>query len=196
MQRILCSAVLFSCFATSPVLAENTEDAPPPVSEALEWRVDFHGPTIGIGAFLAPTVNYTQGILTFGGEVRLAHASGNGALVRVAHGTNLWGGGTAVDLAYLHRLDFVGNARNGGSIDFELGPSFAWLSHNQGDVPMGSVLGGQVGLAVQGRAENFSGFFGGQVHGYLPLEGAPNGGPTGFEMALTVMGGFGFGFYG
>ncbi len=200
-SKLLCSAAILplALLVSSSAMAQELEEVevPPPLpSTEPSWRIDFIGPTVGIGAFLAPTVGYGRLILTLGGEVRFAHASGSGVLVRVAHGSNLWGGGTAVDLAYLHRLSILGTARKGGSIDFTLGPSFAWLSHNQGDVPTGATLGGQAGVALTGRDENFSASVGAQFHGFMPLEGAPNGGPTGFEMAITVMGGLGFGFYG
>lgn len=199
MRRTLaCSLVLLLGVPSSRAAAQEEDiEAPPPLpSNEPTWRIDFIGPTVGIGAFLAPTVGYGRSILTLGGEVRFAHASGAGVLLRVAHGSNLWGGGTSVDLAYLHRLALVGNERKGGSVDFSLGPSFAWLSHNQGDVPVGASLGGQAGVALTGRDENFSASVGAQFHGFLPLQDAPNGGPTGLQMAITVMGGLGFGFFG
>ena len=183
---------------TSPALAQELEpvEVPPPLpSSEAEWRLDILGPTVGIGVFLAPAVGYQQGLFTIGGEVRLAHRSGSGLLLRVAHGTNIWGGGTVTDLAYLHRVTLLGGARRGGGLDFAVGPSFAWLSHNQGDVPPGAALGGQAGIALQGREENFSASVGAQLHGFVPLQAAPNGGPTGFELAISVMGGLGFGFY-
>jgi len=194
--------VPFACaaLAASPALAQDASEvvevsAAPSPSEP-QWRLDILGPTIGIGVFLAPSVGYEQGLFTLGGEVRFAHESGNGALLRVAHGNNLWGGGTVIDLGYLYRLNVTGSAVRGASLDFTVGPSFAWLAHNQGDVPVGAAMGGEAGLGVHGRYDNFAASISGQLHGFAPLEGAPNGGPTGFEMAISLMGGLGFGFYG
>lgn len=196
-NQLLCSATfLFSLHAASTALAQEAE-APPPLERGTpEWRLDILGPTVGVGVFLAPTVSYEQAIFTLGGEVRFAHQTGHGALVRVAHGNNLWGGGTAVDLSYLHRVSLEGDARIGLSVDVSAGPSFFWLAHNQGDVPVGEAIGGHVGFSLDGRYENFTGTLGAQWHGLAPLQGAPNAGATGFEMALTVMGGLGFGFWG
>lgn len=196
-NKILCSATfLVSLHAASTALAQEAEAAPAPTLSAPEWRLDFIGPTVGIGVFLAPAVSYEQAIGTLGGEVRFAHQTGHGALVRVAHGNNLWGGGTAIDLSYLYRTTLEGDARIGLSLDVSAGPSFFWLSHNQGDVPVGEAVGGHVGFTLDGRYENFTGTLGAQWHGFAPLQGAPNAGATGFEMALTVMGGLGFGFWG
>lgn len=196
-SKILCSATfLFSLHATSIALAQEPEVSPAPALDAPEWRIDILGPTVGIGVFLAPAVSYERVILTLSGEVRLAHHTGHGALVRVAHGNNLWGAGTAVDLSYLFRSNLEGDARFGLSVDVSAGPSFFWLSHNQGDVPVGEAVGGNVGFSLDGRYENFTGTLGAQWHAFAPLRGAPNAGATGFEMAISVMGGFGFGFWG
>lgn len=199
MKTVSFVALVLALFV-SP-LAASAQDAvleqeERPAHRAPAYRLDFTGPSVGIGMFSAPTGGYESTILTIAGDVRLVSAEGHGGMVRVAHGFRLGGGATAVELDYVFRARLAGDDRLGLGLDTTVGPTLAWFSHNEGSIPTGLALGGNAGLSLDFRAYGFVVSLGGQYRLLLPTEGAINGGPSGPEHAITATLGFGFGFWG
>jgi hypothetical protein len=176
----------------APASAASAASAP----SAPDYRLDVTVPSAGIGWFSAPAGHYDATIFTLSGDVRIVERHGHGAMLRVAHGTNIWGGGTAVELDYVYRLRLAGDDRFGLGLDTTVGMTIASLSHNEATIPDGLAVGGNTGLSLDFRAYGFVVSLGGQYRLLLPQEAALNGGASGPEHALTVTLGLGFGFWG
>ena len=172
--------------------------APVTVADAqgpLEHRVDIVGPSVGVGHLLAPTVDYGEEIVLAHVEVRYAHGSGSGMLVRGGYGSNGWGEGYGGELDYLHRFLLVGDADVSLGIDLTLGLTAAGLDHTDERFPAGFHAGGNAGVSLDARFFNFMISLGAQYRLLAPEESAPNGGPTGLLSLWSATLGFGVSIY-
>ncbi len=181
-----------------PALEESVlpTEASTPLHRTPAYRLDIMIPSVGVGLFSAPTSGYERTILTLSVDVRLVSRGGHGGMVRVAHGSTLWGSATAVELDYVFRARLAGDDRFGLGLDSTIGTTLASFAHNEATIPTGLALGGNVGLSLDFRAYGFVVSLGAQYRLLVPTEAALNGGASGPEHAITGTLGLGFGFWG
>jgi len=148
-----------------------------------------------MGWFTSPSTGYDRGIGTLSIDFRYAHRSGHGTMARVAHGTNLWGGATALEVDYLYRAHLAGDRRLSLALDTMIGGSIALFDHNEDRLAEGVHLGGNAGLSLDLRVHNFILALGAQYRVLVPTEDARNGLDAGVEHAITGTLGLGFTFY-
>lgn len=105
--------------AAPPRPARADEPAQP-----LEWRFDFAGPSVGVGA----ATDTVQETWTLGVHATLAHASGHGLSIVGDYSFSGWLVGIMrqallLDLDYRYRLRLVGDDRFGLGLDLGIGPT-------------------------------------------------------------------------
>jgi hypothetical protein len=186
------AAALLSLSLVAPAVASAEDEAVPVVSE---HRFEVVGPSFGIGHFAAPSSDYSRGIATLAVDARYAHASGHGVMARYAYGTNVWGEGSGIELDYLYRAILAGHQDVSLGLDFTLGPTAAWLEHDEQTLATGMHLGGNAGVSLDFRAFNFVLSLGGQYRLLIPTDARLDGGPAGPAHAITGTLGAGFTFY-
>jgi hypothetical protein len=200
MTRILVAlAMLLGSLAPLHASAQAASTASPylaPTRPQPAWRLDVTAPSFGIGGFWAPAADYARTIFTWSLDVRMVAASGHGVMVRFAEGADIWGGGDGVELDWVGRVRLAGDDHFGLALDGMVGPTIAYLNHNEGTVPRGVTCGGNANLSLDFRAYGFVVSLAAQYRILMPAAPAPNGGPTGPEHALTATLGLGFGFWG
>lgn len=181
-----------------PVVEEVPEVPLAPAAErrAPRWRLDFGAPGVGMGRFFAPAAGYERAIASLSFDVRFVGAHGHGVMARYATAGNLWGSGQGFEADYVLRVRLAGDDRVGLGLDVMAGLTLASLRHDEGTVPHGFAPGGNASLQLDLRLWGFV-ISGAVVYRTLvPTDPAPNGGPTGWEHAITGTLGLGFGFWG
>jgi hypothetical protein len=187
----VAAALLSMALATPSVASADDE----PIPTAPEHRFDLVGPSFGIGHFAAPSSDYSRTIATVAADARYAHASGHGLMLRFAYGTNLWGEGSGIELDYLFRAVLTGDRDVSLGLDFTIGPTAAWLDHDEQTLATGAHLGGNGGVSLDFRAFNFVLSLGGQYRLLVPTDARLDGAPAGPAHAITGTLGAGFTFY-
>lgn len=189
-RSFLAAALAVSLMA--PALASAEDELVP---MAPEHRFDLVGPSFGIGHFAVPSSNYSRTIGTLTADARYAHASGHGVMARFAYATNVWGEGFGVELDYLYRAIVAGDQDLSLGLDFTLGPTVAWLEHDEQTLATGAHFGGNAGVSLDFRAYNFVLSLGGQYRILVPTDARLDGQPAGPAHVITGTLGAGFTFY-
>jgi len=195
----------------SPLAAQASASRAPLV------RVDFGGPSIGVGvSTLDPNLS-----VALGGHVTAVHRSGHGARVDFAQiiptsggflgASPASGGGWVLDLAYAYRLRVAGDDHLGLGLDVTGGVSAADLQFYQPTsglcvfegcsppapvaehVADGAQLGGNAGLSLDFRAYGFLFGIDARYRALLGLQAQP--GDRLDQHIFTASAYFGFGFY-
>jgi hypothetical protein len=203
--------VLLVLLVPAPLAAQASSSSAPLV------RVDFGGPSVGIGAgTLDPGVS-----VAFGGHVTAVHRSGHGARVdftQVAPTSGellgpspASGGGWMLDVAYAYRIRVAGDDRLGLGLDVAGGISAADLHFYQPtsglcifgpcsqpapvaeNVADGAQLGANAGLSLDFRAYGFLFGIDARYRALLGLEA--RSGDRLDQHLFTASAYFGFGFY-
>ncbi|HEY8430933.1 MAG TPA: hypothetical protein VIL20_21290 [Sandaracinaceae bacterium] len=154
---------------------------------------------LGYGYFDVPASSFsTDDLWTFSLELRYAHASGHGALLRGTWGVVLdfpSGEGYGVELDYLGRVPIAGDEDLSLALDVTVGGTVAGLDHGSQRIPTGAHLGGNAGLTLDLRAYNFVASVGACYRLLVPLEERLDGEPAGPAHLVTAVLGLGFTFY-
>ena len=192
MQRARSIAAALSAAFLSLVLPVTAlADEPPPP----EHRIELVGPSVGIGHFAVPSTGYSRGFGTLAIDLRYAHASGHGVMVRGAWGSNVWGEGYGLELDYLVRAILTGDRDLSLGLDFTLGPSAATLEHNEQTLAVGAYFGGNGGISLDFRAYNFVLSLGAQYRFLVPAGERLDGAGAAPAHVLTATLGAGVTFY-
>lgn len=192
LTRALALA-LFSLSCVAPSFARAEDE---PAEAVAEHRFDVVGPSLGIGHFAVPSSDdYSRFIGAAAADARYAHASGHGVMLRLAYGTNVWGEGFGGELDYLYRVILAGDLDVSLGLDFTLGPTVAWLRHDEQTIAQGVHFGGNAGVSLDLRAFNFILSLGGQYRLLIPTETRLDGDPAGPAHVITGTLGAGLTFY-
>ncbi len=193
--RSLAAGVALALTLSSLPMLARADDEIPDAPRAPVHRVDVVLPSVGLGHYAAPDASYARNIGTVSADVRYAHRSGHGVMLRLAYGTNVWGEAWGGELDYLYRVLLVGHEDISLGVDLTLGPTVSGFDHDQATLAVGVHLGGNGGVSLDLRARNFIASLGGQYRLFVPLEPALNGGDAGVAHAFTASIGAGFTFY-
>lgn len=192
--RRTCAAPFAVALALSLPAVAMAEEPP----AAPEHRFDVLT-AIGYGHFNVPSSEFsTNDVLTFSLELRYAHQSGHGALLRGIWGANLrpwFGQGYGVDLDYLGRVPIAGHEDVSLALDFTVGGTAVGLDHESQSIPAGAHLGANAGVSLDFRAYNFIVSVGAQYRLLVPTEGRLDGGPAGPAHFVHGALALGFTFY-
>ncbi|AKF11032.1 hypothetical protein [Sandaracinus amylolyticus] len=190
--RLVIALAIGLSLSTAPARADDRTLAE---LELPEHRVDVVLPSAGLGWFTSPSTGYDRIVFTLSVDVRYAHRTGHGAMVRGAYGTNVWGEAMAIELDYLYRAHLVGDQHLSLALDAMIGATVASFDHDEERLAVGAHLGGNAGLSLDLRVRNFIVALGVQYRLLVPTERTLGGNEAGVEHAITGTLGLGFTFY-